>query len=191
MNAKVDAFLRGAEKWRDEMEALRSVALDCGLSEELKWGKPCYSFKKGNVAIIQPFKDRCALMFFKGALLNDPDGVLEKPGQDSHAARRMMFSTVEEVVRMGPRLRVFIAEAIEVESAGLKVPGRKESAPIPDELVEMYGKVSGLEEAFGALTPGRQRAYILHFTNAKQAKTRTSRIEKCVQRILEGKGLND
>jgi uncharacterized protein YdeI (YjbR/CyaY-like superfamily) len=149
------------------------------------------SFKKGNVAIIQPFKDRCALMFFKGALLNDPDGVLEKPGQDSHAARRMMFSTVEEVVRMGPRLRVFIAEAIEVESAGLKVPGRKESAPIPDELVEMYGKVSGLEEAFGALTPGRQRAYILHFTNAKQAKTRTSRIEKCVQRILEGKGLND
>lgn len=191
MNAKVDAFLKGAEKWREEMEALRSIALDCGLSEELKWGKPCYSFKKGNVAIIQPFKDKCAFMFFKGALLDDPDGLLEKPGQDSHAARRMMFSSVEEVARLGPWLRVFIAGAIEVESTGLKVPEREGLAPIPDELVEMYEKYSGLEEAFEALTPGRQRAYILHFTSAKQAKTRKSRIEKCVQRILAGKGLND
>ena len=176
MNAKVDAFLNDAEKWRDEMEALRTIALDCGLSEELKWGKPCYSFEKGNVAIIQPFKDRCAFMFFKGALLNDPDGLLEKPGANSHAARRMMFSTVEQIVRMGPRLREFIAEAIEVENAGVKVPGRKDPMPIPDELVEMYEKVAGLEEAFGALTPGRQRAYVLHFTSAKQASTRTSRI---------------
>lgn len=191
MNAKVDAYLKDAKKWREEMAALRRIALECGLSEELKWGKPCYSFKKGNVAIIQPFKDRCAFMFFKGALLNDPDGLLERPGANSHAARRMVFSAAEEVVRMGPRLRAFIAEAIEVENAGLKVPEREDPAPIPDELVEMYERVAGLQEAFGALTPGRQRGYILHFTGAKQARTRTSRIEKCLPRILRGKGLND
>lgn len=191
MNPKVDAFLRDAEQWRDEMEALRSVALDCGLSEELKWGKPCYSFKKGNVAVIQPFKDRCAFMFFKGALLNDPEGLLERPGPNSHVARRMMFSSIEEIVRLESRLRAFIVEAIEVENAGLKVEGSKDPASIPDELAEMYKKVPGLEEAFGTLTPGRQRAYILHFTSAKQAKTRTTRIEKYVPRILEGKGMND
>lgn len=191
MNAKVDAFLKNAEKWREEMAALRAIALDCGLGEELKWGKPCYSSKQDNVAIIQPFKDRCAFMFFKGALLNDPDGLLERPGRNSHAARRMMFSSIEEVTHMGPRLRAFIAEAIEVENAGLKVPERKDTTPIPAELIEMYDKVSGLREAFRALTPGRQRGYILHFTGAKQAKTRTSRIEKCVPRILEGKGLHD
>lgn len=191
MNANVDAFLKNAKKWREEMEALRFIALDCGLNEELKWGKPCYSFEKGNVAIIQPFKDRCAFMFFKGALLSDPDDLLERPGPNSHSARRMMFSTVEEVARIEPRLRAFIAEAIEVENAGLKVQARNESEPIPDELVEMYGKVSGLKEAFEALTPGRQRGYILHFASARQAVTRTSRIEKCVPRILEGKGLHD
>lgn len=191
MNAKIDAFLKGAEKWRQEMAALRSMALNCGLTEELKWGKPCYSVKNRNVAIIQPFKDRCAFMFFKGALLNDPEGLLEAPGPNSRAARRMMFSTVEEIVRMGPPLRAFIAEAIELENAGLQVPARKDPAPIPDQLAEMYEKVFGLEEAFEALTPGRQRAYILHFTSAKQPKTCTSRIEKCVPRILEGKGLND
>lgn len=191
MNAKVDEFLKNAEKWREEMAALRSIALDCDLSEELKWGKPCYSFNKGNIAVIQPFKDRCAFMFFKGALLNDPECLLERPGPNSHAARRMMFSSADEVVRMGPRLRAFIAEAIEVESAGLKVQGRKDPEPIPDELLEMFDQVPGLEEAFGALTPGRQRAYILNFSSAKQVRTRTSRIEKCVPRILEGKGLND
>lgn len=190
-NAKIDAFLKDAEKWREEMEALRSIALDCGLSEELKWGKPCYSFKNGNVAIIQPFKDRCAFMFFKGALLNDPGGLLERPGPNSHAARRMMFSDVEEVVRLEPRLRVLISEATEVETAGMQVPGRKDPVPIPEELARMYEEIPGLEQAFGALTPGRQRGYILHFTSAKQAKTRMSRIEKCVPRILEGKGLHD
>lgn len=190
-NPKIDAYLKGAGKWREEMEALRSIALDCGLSEELKWGKPCYSFKDGNVAIIQPFKDRCAFMFFKGALLNDPDGLLERPGPNSHAARRMMFSAVEDVDRIEPRLRALIAKAIEAESAGMRVPERQVSVPVPEELVQMYEKVPGLEEAFGALTPGRQRGYILHFTSAKQARTRTSRIEKCLPRILEGKGLHD
>lgn len=191
MNANIDAFLKDAQKWREEMEALRSIALDCGLSEELKWAKPCFSFRMHNVAIIQPFRDRCAFMFFKGALLNDPDGLLERPGPNSHAARRMMFSTAEEVVRMEPRLRTLIAEAVEVENAGLKVPEKTDVAPIPDELVKMYEKVSGLQEAFRALTPGRQSGYILHFTNAKQAKTRMSRIEECVPRILEGRGLSD
>lgn len=191
MNAKVEAFLKRADKWRDEMAALRSIALDCGLSEELKWGKPCYSFDDGNVAIIQPFRDRCAFMFFKGVLLDDPEGLLEAPGPNSHAARRMMFSTVEEIIGMRPILRGFIAEAVEVETAGLTVSGRKDPTPIPDELAEIYATVPGLEEAFAALSPGRRRAYLIHFTGAKQAKTRTSRIEKCVSRILEGKGLND
>jgi len=126
MSAKVDAFFNGAEKWREEMAALRAIALDCGLSEELKWGKPCYSFNSGNVAIIQPFKEQCAFMFFKGALLNDPEGLLERPGPNSHAARRMMFASEEDVLKMAPRLRGFIAEAIEVEKVGLAVQGRQE-----------------------------------------------------------------
>lgn len=191
MDAKVDAFLKKAEQWREEMAALRAIALDCGLGEELKWGKPCYVFERANIAIIQPFKEQCAFMFFKGALLDDPEGLLERPGRNSHAARRMMLSSVEEVGRKGPRLRAFIAEAIEVENAGLEVPERKDAEPVPDELVEMYEKISGLKEAFAALTPGRQRGYILHFTGAKQATTRASRIEKCVARILAGKGLHD
>lgn len=191
MNPKVDAFLNKAKSWREEMEALRSIALDCGLSEELKWGKPCYTFGKGNVAIIQPFKNQCAFMFFKGALLNDPKGLLEAPGPNSQAARRMMFSSVGEIVGMKARLRAFIAEAIRMEKAGKKVQGKKDPEPVPEELVQMFERVSGLKEVFEALTPGRQRGYILHFASARQSKTRTSRIEKCVPRILEGKGLHD
>jgi len=188
---KIDAFMKKATRWRKEMEALRAIALDCGLSEELKWGKPCYSVAQGNVAIIQPFKERCALMFFKGALLNDPKGLLESPGPNSHSARRAMFSSVDEVARMEPRLRAFIAEAIEVENAGRKVKGEKKPEAIPDELSAAFKRVRGLKKAFEALTPGRQRAYILHFSGATQSKTRASRIEKCAPRILDGKGLND
>lgn len=191
MNPKIDTFLKKATRWRVEMERLRAIALDSGLTEELKWGKPCYTLDHGNVAIIQPFKEQCAFMFFKGALLNDPEGLLERPGGNSHAARRMMFSTIDDVARMEPQLRVFIAEAIEVESAGLKVRRKNDTEPIPDELSEMFGRVPGLEAAFGALTPGRRRAYVLHFSNAKQSSTRTSRIERCVPRILDGRGLND
>jgi uncharacterized protein YdeI (YjbR/CyaY-like superfamily) len=190
MNPKVDAFVRGATRWQEEMERLRAIALDCGLSEELKWGKPCYTLNRGNVAIIQPFKEGCAFMFFKGELLNDPEGQLEKPGQNSQAARRVMFSSVDQVARMESHLRVFIAEAIEVERGGWKVQGKKDREPIPDELAEMFERVSGLKEAFEALTPGRKRAYILYFASAKQSKTRMSRIEKCVPRILDGRGLN-
>lgn len=191
MNQKIDAFLNNATKWRKEMERLRAIALDCGLNEELKWGKPCYTVNHGNVAIIQPFKTQCAFMFFKGVFLNDPEGLLEKPGQNSQAARRVMFSSVDQIVRTEPQVRVFIAEAIKAENAGLKVKKKTRPEPIPDELKEMFGKVSGLKEAFETLTPGRKRAYILHFSNAKQPKTRLSRIEKCVPRILDGNGLND
>ena len=190
-NPKVDAYLERAKRWRDETEKLRSIALDCGLGEELKWGKPCYTFEQSNVAIIQGFKERCALMFFKGALLKDPQGLLEKPGASSHVARRMVFSSVAEVVEKERRLRAFIAEAIGVERAGLKVDVKKNREPLPVELEEMFEDVSGLNEAFRALTPGRQRAYVLHFSGAKQSKTRRSRIEKCVPRILDGRGLHD
>lgn len=163
MNPKVDAFFKDATKWREAMEKLRSIALDCGLSEDLKWGKPCYTVKQGNVAIIQPFTEQCAFMFFKGALLNDPDGLLERPGPNSHVGRRMMFSSVDEIVRLEPRLRDFIGEAIKAEEAGMKVETRAVPEPIPAELSEMYGKVPGLQKAFEALTPGRQRGYLLHF----------------------------
>jgi len=191
MNPKVDKFLGRAKKWRAEMAKLRSIALDCGLGEELKWGKPCYTFEQSNVGIIQPFKDQCAFMFFKGALLKDPDGLLEKPGANSRAARRMMFVSLDEVAEKEDRLRAFIADAIAVEKAGLKVAARERPDPLPAELEEMFTEVGRLRKAFGALTPGRQRAYLLHFSGAKQSKTRRSRIEKCVPRILDGKGLRD
>ena len=173
------------------MEKLRGIALDCGLREELKWGKPCYTFEQNNVAILQPFKDRCALMFFKGALLKDPAGLLERPGANSHVARRMVFSNVGDVVEMEGRIRAFIADAIEIERAGLKVEVKAGPEPRPDELEEMFGEVPGLKKAFDALTRGRQRAYILHFSGAKQSGTRRTRIEKCVPRILDGRGLRD
>jgi uncharacterized protein YdeI (YjbR/CyaY-like superfamily) len=191
MNPKVDKFIAASKKWREPMEQLRSIALDCGLGEELKWGKPCYTFDQGNVAILQGFKEQCALMFFKGSLLKDPDGLLERPGENSHIARRMMFSSVDDVTAMEGPLRAFIAQAIAVEEAGLKVEAKKSPEPRPEELEEMFGEIPGLEKAFKALTPGRQRAYILHFSNAKQSRTRRSRVEKCVPRILDGKGLND
>lgn len=173
------------------MQELRAIALDCGLDEGLKWGKPCYTLKQNNVAIVQPFKERCALMFFKGALLHDPQGLLERPGANSQAARRAMFSSVGQIARMEACLRDLIVQAIEAENAGLKVERNKDPEPIPEELCEMFANVSGLKRAFAALTPGRQRAYLLHFSGAKQPTTRRSRIERCVPRILGGKGLND
>jgi uncharacterized protein YdeI (YjbR/CyaY-like superfamily) len=188
---RIDRFLERTKKWRKEMEKLRWIALDCGLDEELKWGKPCYTFEQANVAILQGFKERCAFMFFKGTLLKDPEGLLERPGANSHVARRMVFSSVGDVVEMEHRLRAFIADAIEIEKAGLKVEVKRSTAPLPEELEEMFEEVPGLKKAFAALTPGRQRAYILHFCGAKQSKTRRSRIEKCVPRILDGKGLRD
>ena len=188
---KVTAFIKGASHWRAEMEALRKIARDCGLSEALKWGKPCYGVEGANVAIIQPFKEQCGFMFFKGALLQDPKGLLESPGEHSQTSRRMMFTSAGQVEKMQAKLRAFIAEAVKAESAGLKVPAKKPAAPLPDELAAMYKKMPGLKAAFEALTPGRQRAYLIHFSAAKQSATRTARIAKYVPCIMAGKGMND
>ena len=189
MNPRVDQYLRRAKKWQEEMEKLRRISLDCGLTEELKWGKPCYSFQKSNIIILQGFKEFCALMFCKGALLNDPNGILKKFGWQ--AARRVPFTNVREIVGMEPILKRYVYEAIEAEKAGLKVKLKKNPEPIPEELRNKLDKIPALKTAFAALTPGRQRGYILYFSGAKQSKTRESRVDKCMQQILNGKGLND
>jgi uncharacterized protein YdeI (YjbR/CyaY-like superfamily) len=189
MNPKVDGYLRKSKKWQEEFEKLRMIVLDCGLIEEFKWGKPCYTFQKSNVVIIQGFKEFCALLFCKGALLNDPNGILKKFGWQ--AARRIPFTNVREIVEMEPILKAYIHEAIEAEKAGLKVNFKKNPEPIPEELQKKLDEIPALKTAFDALTPGRQRGYILYFSAAKQSKTRESRVEKCMQQILKGKGLND
>jgi uncharacterized protein YdeI (YjbR/CyaY-like superfamily) len=188
-NPKVDGYLRRAKKWREEMEKLRRILLACQLTEELKWGKPCYTFQKSNIVIIQGFKEFCALLFCKGALLNDPNGILKKFGWQ--AARRIPFTNVREIVEMEPILKAYIYEAIEAEKAGLEVNLKKNPEPIPEELQNKLDEIPALKTAFDALTPGRQRGYILYFSGAKQSKTRELRIEKCMQQILKGKGLND
>jgi uncharacterized protein YdeI (YjbR/CyaY-like superfamily) len=191
MNPEVDGYLRKARKWQEEFKKLRRIILDCQLTEELKWGKPCYSFQNSNIVIIQRFKEFCALLFCKGALLNDANGILEKPGENTQAARRIPFTNVREIVEMEPILKAYIHEAIEAEKAGLKVNFKKNPEPIPEELQSKLDEIPALKTAFDALTPGRQRAYILYFSAPKQSKTRESRIEKCMQQILNGKGLND
>ena len=191
MNPKVDEYLRKAKKWQQEMEKLRQISLVCGLTEELKWGKPCYTFQESNIVIIQGFKEFCALLFCKGALLNDPNGILKKPGENTQAARRIPFTSVREIVEMEPILKAYIYEAIEVEKAGLKVNFKKNPEPIPEELQKKLDEIPSLKTAFAALTPGRQRGYILYFSGAKQSKTREARVEKCMPQILNGKGLND
>jgi uncharacterized protein YdeI (YjbR/CyaY-like superfamily) len=188
-NPKVSGYLRNCKKWQEELKKLRMIILDCGLTEELKWGKPCYTFQKSNIVIIQGFKEFCALLLCKGALLNDPNGILKKFGWQ--AARRIPFTNVREIVEMEPILKAYIYEAIEAEKAGLKVNLKKNPEPIPEELQYKFDEIPALKTAFDALTPGRQRAYILYFTAAKQSKTRASRVEKCIQQILNGKGLND
>ena len=189
MNPKVDGFLRRAKKWQEEMKKLRRISLGCGLTEELKWGKPCYTFQNSNIVIIQGFKEYCALMFFKGALLSDPNGILKEFGWQ--AARRIPFTNVREIVEMEPILKAYINEAIEAEKAGLKVNFKKNPEPIPEEFQNKLDKIPALKTAFEALTPGRQRGYILYFSAPKQSKTRESRVEKCMRQILNGKGLND
>ena len=189
MNPKVDGYLRKAKKWQKEMEKLRKISLRCGLTEELKWGKPCYTFQQSNVVIIQGFKEFCALLFCKGALLNDPNGILKKFGWQ--AARRIPFTNVREIVEMEPFLKAYIHEAIEAEKAGLKVNYKKNPEHIPEEFQSKLDNLPALKTAFDELTPGRQRGYILYFSAPKQSKTRESRVEKCMQQILKGKGLND
>src|ERR1700676_510086 len=191
MNSKVDGYLRRAKKWQEEFGKLRMIILNCGLTEELKWGKPFYTFQESNIVIIQGFKEFCALLFCKGALLNDPNGILEKPGENTQAARRIPFTNIREIVEMEPILKAYIYEAIEAKKAGLEVNFKRNPEPIPEELQNKLDEISALKTAFDALTPGRQRAYILYFSAAKQSKTRESRVEKCLHQILGGKGLND
>jgi uncharacterized protein YdeI (YjbR/CyaY-like superfamily) len=192
MNPKVDAYLRKTKKWQEEFEKLRMIILDCGLTEELKWGVPCYTFEKGNIVLIHGFKEYCALLFVKGALLNDAKGILIQQTKNVQAARQIRFTNVREIVKMKPILKAYIYEAIEVEKAGLKVNFKKTiEFTIPEEFQKKLDKIPALKTAFYALSPGRQRAYILYFSAPKQSKTRESRVEKCIQQILNGKGLND
>lgn len=192
MNRKVDVILSKAKRWREELTTLRRIVLDCGLTEELKWYQPCYTFQKKNVVLIHGFKEYCALLFFKGALLKDPKGILIQQTENVQAARQIRFTNVREIVKMEPVLKAYIHEAIEVEKAGLKVK-LKTTADfrIPDEFHKKLDEIPALKTAFRALTPGRQRAYIFYFSQPKQPKTREARVEKCMPQIFNGKGLND
>ncbi|REK65015.1 MAG: hypothetical protein C6P35_11655 [Cohnella sp.] len=192
MNPKVDEFLSKAKKWKEEFEKLRKIVLDCELTEEFKWMHPCYTFEKKNIVLIHGFKEYCALLFFKGALLHDAHGILIQQTENVQVGRQIRFTNVREIVEMETILKAYIHEAIEVEKAGLKVNFKKNTEfIIPEELQNKFDEIPALKTAFEALTPGRQRAYIFYFSEPKQSKTRESRVEKCIQRILNGKGLND
>jgi uncharacterized protein YdeI (YjbR/CyaY-like superfamily) len=190
-NLKIDEFLSKARQWRDETAKLRKIALDCQLTEEMKWGKPCYTFQEKNIVLIQGFKEYCALLFFKGALLKDAENILVKIGEHTQAGRQIRFTSIREIAKLQTVLKTYIHEAMEVEKAGSKVKLKKEPEPVPEELRSKLEEVPALKTAFAALTPGRQRAYILHISAAKQSKTRAARVEKYIPQILEGKGLND
>ncbi|HKR60508.1 MAG TPA: DUF1801 domain-containing protein [Pyrinomonadaceae bacterium] len=192
MNPKVDWFFRKAEKWQEEFEKLRTIILDCGLSEELKWGQPCYTFEKRNIVLMHGFKEYCALLFFKGALLQDAKGLLVQQTANVQAARQMRFTSAREIVKLKPVLKAYVHEAVQVEQAGLKVNLKDtKDFSVTEEFQKKLDKTPALKKAFKALTPGRQRAYLLYFSAPKQSKTRESRVEKYVQQILMGKGLND
>ena len=192
MNPKVDFFFTKAEKWQEEFAKLRMIVLDCGLTEELKWGVPCYTLQNSNIVLIHGFKEYCALLFHKGALLQDPNGLLIQQTANVQAARQIRFTSVSEIVELEPLLKAYIEDAIAVENAGLQVDFKKTTEfSMPEEFINQLEEVPGLQDAFDALTPGRQRAYLLYFSAPKQSKTRVARIEKWIQPILEGKGLND
>lgn len=191
-NPKVDARLNRAETWRDEIQQLRDIALECSLTEELKWGWPCYTFQGANVVLLHAFKDYCAMLFFKGALMKDPKGLLVQQTQNVQAARQIRFTGAREIVATKSILKAYIKEALAVEKAGLEVNFKKTSEfECPDELTRKFDEAPALKTAFESLTPGRQRGYLLHFSAPKQSTTRTARIEKCTPQILAGKGLND
>lgn len=206
MNPKVDLYLADGcgrcplggtpeckvHNWGPELERLRMIVLDCGLTEELKWSIPCYTFRNNNIVIVAAFKEYCALSFFKGALLNDAEGLLSLPGENTQAGRIIRFTDVREIVKLEDTLKSYIYEAIEVEKAGLKVHFKQPSEfNIPEEFQQKLDEMPALKTAFYALTPGRQRGYLLHFAAAKQSQTRASRVEKCIAQILNGKGLLD
>ena len=190
MNPKVDWYFSEAKKWQQESKKLRTIVLDCGLTEELKWGKPCYTFEGSNVVLIHGFKEYCALLFFKGALLKDAKGILVQQTENVQAARQIRFRNVREIAEMEKTIKAYIKEA--KEKAGLEVPYKKTSEfKVPEEFQNKLKASRGLKGAFEALTPGRQRGYLLYFSAPKQSKTREARVEKCMQQILNGKGLND
>lgn len=192
MNPKVDFYFSKSEKWQKEIKKLRTIVLDCQLNEELKWGVPCYTFQKSNIVLIHEFKEYCALLFFKGALLNDANGILIQQTENVQSARQIRFTHIQEIIDLEPVLKTYIYEAIEVEKAGLKVELKKtKEFNVPEEFETKLNTDSDLKTAFYALTPGRQRGYLLHFSAAKQSKTRESRIEKSIPQILNGKGLDD
>jgi uncharacterized protein YdeI (YjbR/CyaY-like superfamily) len=191
-NPKIDPFFRKAKKWKEEFEQLRNIVLDCELTEDFKWMHPCYTFQNKNIVLIHGFKDYCALLFHKGALLKDPHGILIQQTENVQAGRQIRFTNVQEIDEMQLILKTYIDEAIEVEKAGLQVNYKKNTEYIiPEELQNKFVEIPDLKTAFEALTPGRQRAYILHFSAPKQSKTRESRVEKYLPHILNGKGLDD
>jgi uncharacterized protein YdeI (YjbR/CyaY-like superfamily) len=192
MNPKVDGFFRETKQWREEFKKLRMILLECPLTEELKWGKPCYSFRESNVVILQGFKEYCALLFCKGSLLKDAGGILIQQTENVQAARQIRFTNVREIVAREATVKAYVHEAIEVEKAGLQVVYKKTSEfKIPEEFQNKLDEIPALKTAFEALTPGRQRGYLLYFSAPKQSKTRASRVEKCRRQILKGKGLTD
>ncbi|WP_127127710.1 YdeI/OmpD-associated family protein [Pseudoflavitalea rhizosphaerae] len=187
-----DDFFANAEAWHDEFEQLRTILLDCQLDEELKWGQACYTYQNKNIVLIHGFKEYCALLFFKGALLNDPNGILVQQSENVQSARQVRFTNAKQITKLKTALKTYVYEAIEVERAGLKVKLKKvEEYPVVEEFQKKLDSKPALKKAFEALTPGRQRGYLLHFSSAKQSKTRAERVEKCTKLILAGKGLND
>ena len=192
MNPSVDPFFMNLKVWREELLVLRSLVLECGLTEELKWSAPCYVQGKSKVIIIQGFKEYCALMFFKGALLKDEKGLLRAPGQNTQSGRLIPFTSLEQIIEQADVLKAYIHEAIDNEKAGLKVVHKQVSDyPVPEELTDMFLKKPALKKAFEGLTPGRQRAYLLHFSEPKQSATRVTRIERMEDKIMNGKGMTD
>lgn len=186
-NPEVDAFLSRAKTWQDELNELRTILLDCHLTEGLKWGKPCYAFEGHNIVVLQPFKEYCAVLFFKGALLKDPRGILVKTGENTQVGRQIRFTDVREIVKWKTALKAYVHEAVEAEKGGLKVTLKK-NLELPGEFKNRLEELPNLKAAFDALTPGRQRAYSFYFSAPKQSKTRETRIDKCVPQILAGKG---
>ncbi|MGZ3924025.1 MAG: YdeI/OmpD-associated family protein [Flavisolibacter sp.] len=192
MNPKVDFFFADGRKWHKEFQKLRALILDCGLVEELKWGCPCYTFQNSNIVLIHGFKEYCALLFFKGALLKDTEGILIQQTENVQVARQIRFTSAGEITKQEKILKAYIYQGIEVEKAGLKVKLKKTSEfAVPEEFQKKLDKLPKLKAAFDKLTPGRQRAYLFHFSQPKQSKTREARIEKYIPQILAGKGLDD
>lgn len=191
-NPKVDAFLGKAKNWQEEFETLREIALACNLTEELKWGQPCYTLENANIVLIHGFKEYCAFLFFKGALLKDPENILVQQTENVQAARQIRFTNTQQIEKMKSTLKAYIRAAIEVEKSGLSIEFKKtDEFAVPEEFQRQLDETPGLKDAFEALTPGRQRGYLLHFSSAKQSKTREARIEKCIPMIFDGLGLND